>query len=399
MPRTLETWPIKNGVKVGYLNINSARNKTDDIAYILHNNGQNFHLLGIAESRLDDSIPDSDIMMPNYNVIRLDSRYPKETGLLLYCINSVNYKRIQHLENHNVESIWVEIHLKHHKPILVGFIYRNPAETIEWYDHFNSMMDAVTLESKEVILLGDFNINLDASATRWCHHYSSYDLEQLIDRPTRITENTATLIDHIYADTKGNIIETCAVQTGCSDHAAICLTWNKKGVKIPKPGHKEIYYRCFTKFCEKDFIADLVNSNLKYVYQIRDPNDAVDFWISTFISIYDKHAPFVKKRVKHSMKPPWISKEIDDERHKRDNLLSSNDKEKIKKQTNKLNSMKCKAKTKYFQDLICSTQNPKSVWKAINTLTNKDVKVQTQISEVSPEDINFHFPNVTNSVI
>ena len=350
MSCTLNTWPTKNGVKIGYLNINSARNKVDDIASILHNKGQNFHLLCIAESRLVDCIPDSDLMVPNYDTICLDSRFAKETGLLLYCISSINYKRLPHLENNNVESIWIKIKLKHHKPIIIGFIYRNPAETVDWSDHFNIMMDAATLESKEIILFGDFNINLNSSNSRWYHSYSSYNLEQLIDCPTRITENTATLIDHIYTNTKQNIIETCAVQTGCSDHAAICLTWNKKGVKIPKPGHKEIHYRCFTKFNKDDFIQDIVNSNLNYVYQIRDPNDAVDFWINTFISIYDKHAPFVKKRVKHSIKPPWISKEIDNERHKRDHLLSSNDKKKIQQQTNKLNSMKRKAKTKYFRD-------------------------------------------------
>lgn len=292
MHSTLDTWPSQNGLRVGYLNINSARNKTDDIASMLHNNGHNFHIVCIAESRLTDFIPDSDIMMTNYNIIRLDPHSPRSTGLLLYCVNSLNYKRLLHLENHNVEYIWIEVYLKHHKPIIIGFLYRNPSETTE----FNSMMDAVIFESKEVILLGDFNINLTLSGTRWSHSYVPYGLEQIIDRPTRITDTTATLIDHIYVNTKSNIKDTCSVQTGCSDHSAICLTWKKKGVKIPKPGHKEIVYRCFTHFDEIAFIKDLINSNLDYVYQMRDPNDAVDYWIHTFIYIYDKHAPFIKKK-------------------------------------------------------------------------------------------------------
>ena len=45
------------------------------------------------------------------------------------------------------------------KSILVGFLYRNPSEPANWTDKFVSMMDVVWLESKEIILMGDFNNN------------------------------------------------------------------------------------------------------------------------------------------------------------------------------------------------------------------------------------------------
>ena len=64
------------------------------------------------------------------------------------------------------------------------------------------MMDAVCLEAKEIILLGDFNINLLKPHIKWNHLYENFNLHQLTDNPTRITTNSETLIDHIYVTTK-----------------------------------------------------------------------------------------------------------------------------------------------------------------------------------------------------
>ena len=98
---------------------------------------------------------------------------------------------------------------------------------------------------------------------------------------------------------------------GCSDHLPICITWFKKGVKIPKAAHKEIQYRCFTHFDKDAFLLDLVHSQLSQVYQYIDPDEALEFWYKTFSSVYNKHAPFMNKRVKYTKKPPWLSKEIE----------------------------------------------------------------------------------------
>ena len=63
----------------------------------------------------------------------------------------------------------------------------------------------------------------------------------------------------------------------------------KRGVKIPKIGHKIIRYRCFTSFTEQLFLQDLLSSPLSTVYNKTDPEDALNFWIDSFVSIYSKH--------------------------------------------------------------------------------------------------------------
>ena len=163
----------------------------------------------------------------------------KDTDLLLYFSHSVNLKRTSPLEQHNIESIFIEVCLKRSKPILLGFTYRNPSERTDWFDRFILMMNDVCLEAKEIILPGVFNISLLKPHTERNQLCQNVNLVQL-SKPTRITTNCKTLIRHIYVTTKENIAEVCSPVCGCSD-LLICITWFKKGVKVPEAAHRETW--------------------------------------------------------------------------------------------------------------------------------------------------------------
>ena len=68
-------------------------------------------------------------------------------------------KRLTRYEEYGVECPRFEVKLKKSSPVLVDFIYRNPSEPADCVDQFVCMMDSVWLESKEIILMGDFNID------------------------------------------------------------------------------------------------------------------------------------------------------------------------------------------------------------------------------------------------
>ena len=225
------------------------------------------------------------------------------------------------------------------------------------------MIDAVCLETKEIILLGDFNINFLKLHIKRNQLYEKFYLHQLIDKPTRITMNSETLIDHIYVTTKLNIAEVCSPVCGCNDYFPICSTWfkKKKNVKVRNAAHKEIQYRCFSHFHKDAFFLDLVRSQLSQVYQYTDPDEALEIWYKTFSSVYNKHFPFMTKRAKYTRKPPWLSKEIEEAFTKRDRLLKAREHEEFKKQRNKVTSLirASKKHTPNFQDLVASKRKKK----------------------------------------
>jgi hypothetical protein len=52
------------------------------------------------------------------------------------------------------------------------------------------------------MILGDFNMNLIDSKVekRWMQNFSKFSFSQLVTEPTRVTENSSTLIDQIYSN-------------------------------------------------------------------------------------------------------------------------------------------------------------------------------------------------------
>ena len=80
----------------------------------------------------------------------------------------------------------------------------------------------------------------------------------------------------------------------------------RKGAKIPTAGHKVTTYRSFANFDENRFIRDLIASPLSMVYNLSDPNIAMEFWIKRFSGVYDKHAPFKAKGVKQKGKAKMV---------------------------------------------------------------------------------------------
>ena len=101
--------------------------------------------------------------------------------------------------------------------------------------------------------------------------YRMYHLHQIITRPTRVTANSESLIDHIYVSDVNNVIKHCVPASACSHHYPVCLTWSRKGAKIPTAGHKVTTYRSFANFDENNFIRDLIASPLSMVYNLSDP--------------------------------------------------------------------------------------------------------------------------------
>ena len=211
-------WPSRDGLRIGHLNINHVYSKITDVITTLSNSGRPFHIFGFSESRLTTNMPSCDLSIPGYTILRRDAKAANETGLIIYISNVLSYKHMSHLDQPGTEATWLEISTSKSTPTLVGYCYRNPASRVDWIHDFKAMMDNVAFESKEIILLGDFNIDLQKSNPQWTNNLDTYNLHQLIKSPTRVTHNSSTLIDHIYVSETKNAVETCVPISNVSDH-------------------------------------------------------------------------------------------------------------------------------------------------------------------------------------
>ena len=119
-------------------------------------------ILGLSETRLNSSVGDESLSIPNYTLLRRDGAHRGQTGMGLYVHHSIVHttKRRADLESKRVECMWVEIKHSSSSAALVGYVHRNLAVTYAWFDDFVKMMYKVNEGSSNIVLLGDFNIDL-----------------------------------------------------------------------------------------------------------------------------------------------------------------------------------------------------------------------------------------------
>jgi len=105
----------------------------------------------------------------------------KGGGILIYFSNHLNIKRRADFETSEVEYIWIEINIKHNKPIFVCLIYRPPSAAVQCRALFALQLDKVANLENEKFILGDFNINLlarNSTTNKLSQTMELYDLKQ-----------------------------------------------------------------------------------------------------------------------------------------------------------------------------------------------------------------------------
>ena len=140
----------------------------------------------------------------------LDPLMKHSNSLFTYNVsNDLHYKLRPHLninEDGIIETLFIEIISTTGKNIILGNIYRPPSGNFEMFENkLNEILSEVDKTKKITYLMGDFNIDLLKTdncdySNRFCEQLFTSSFFPLINRPTRITQHTATLIDNIFTN-------------------------------------------------------------------------------------------------------------------------------------------------------------------------------------------------------
>ena len=110
-------------------------------------------IVGISESKLDESVLESEIQMDDYKILRCD-RNRHGGGVACYIKNDLSYNILSVFLR---ESVFFEILLPNSKPIIVGTIYRPPNQS-NCLEVLNENMNKIDSISNEIYILGDFKV-------------------------------------------------------------------------------------------------------------------------------------------------------------------------------------------------------------------------------------------------
>ncbi len=125
-------------------------------------------------------------------------------------------------------------------------------------EKFEQELDNAFIEKKEIILMRDLNIDLlkpDEVPEHWSDIVEAFSLTQLINEPTRVTEKSQTLLDHMYVTAPDNIRKYHVPKSGMSDHYPVCLVHKLSGQR--NGHHTTIKYRSYKNIDQVKFNDDL----------------------------------------------------------------------------------------------------------------------------------------------
>ena len=261
-------------------------------------------------------------------------------------------------------------------------------------------MDKVLECEKEMYLMGDINRDLMQTNIKqsWVEYMESFGLHQIVNMQTRVTDQSATLIDHIYSNTHANILTIAVPHLGLSDHFPVFVSRKTNGSCDVKNTHYTISYRSFKNFDETKFIDDLKSTPWDIIKVFDDVNDIVETWSNLFCEIVDKHLPLRQHRVKRKQQPKWLTADIIDTFKARDRFKSLNNQEQYKIWRNKVSKMiKASKKRQYSEIINENVNNPSSVWKLFKELGASKRNIGSSIFSIKINDKTIDNPSEISS--
>jgi len=289
------------------MNVRSLIPSFADVKDVLCGGG--YDALGLTEIWVDPDFDCRLLAIEGYQFMYVP-RTTRGGGVAVYIKDTFNVKVLLREVSDSIEHLWIKISLRHDS-LVFGVVYRCHTNFQQFLGKFEDALAMTLPLAEDFCCVGDFNIDAlnfnNPYFFRFADVLESLSLTQIINEPTRVTPNSATLIDFIIINSDAPMAGS-GVQPvdNISDHNLIFCEFQFHG-SGPKP--KPITYRDYSKISHDAFLADLHSIPWFNMFDIRDVDDKVEFLANNITLLFDIHAPIVTRTFNHPNKP-WITDNI-----------------------------------------------------------------------------------------
>lgn len=354
------------------------------------------NMLILTETWLSDHISDSEVLtdLPNFSLFRADRPNARGGGVLIAASQELSCSVLS--IRSNLELLFIHCHAAP-QSVLVGVCYRPPHSSPAFAIELNNALFEITSKHTKasLLLFGDFNFpdinwhNLsphlvnETEVKNFLDVCLDFNLSQLVSQPTRITENTANVLDLILTN-QPDKLSSIAYLKEISDHKVIHASFNFGAVprlKVQKTIHlykKANYKAMYDNLCE--FLASFETS-----FNKRTIHTNWQIFKEKINSLADRYIP----RIAIGTQPekPWFSNSLKRLDNKKKRLYRA-----AKGTTNVcawdkyytaerayLSAVREAKKTYFHEDLPkMLVNNPRKFWQVINP---RDINSNTLINE------------------
>ena len=409
--------------------INGFSRTTNSIAnlFVLHQNIRSLHknissffshlealsvtptVIGLSETWLNDTSADA-VYIPEYNHVYKHPRTSRRGGgvsqllhsSLSYCI----HPELSHCTDH-FESVVIEIPKgrlsNYSSSLFIGVVYRPPGANHEdFITQLTNTLQVIKSAKAGCILMGDFNYNLFTAnsenatelflETMYCHSYLP-----LINRATRVTETSASLIDNIFFNdfTRINTFQGILV-SDTTDHYPIFCQFSLSS----STNKRLVSFRHYSENSINHFKECLSSTDWNQVMELDECQSAFSRFHEILLHTYNNCFPIkMAYKSKYKLRMPWMTPELRRSIMLKNKLFKKckvnptvSNKQSYRNCKRKLsNDLRIAKKTHYHELFQRHNRNPKQTWNII-----REVIGGKPIQEI-PHSFNINNTNVTDN--
>ena len=177
-------------------------------------------------------------------------------------------------------------------------VYRHPSSDLDSFsEYLQGILSNPAVSNKHIFILGDFNFNLlnynsHTPTTNYVNFLFSKQFLPYIIHPSRVSENSSTLIDNIFANISENETVSGNILTKITDHFPQFLIVKHAGIT-----YKDLSYfqHDFSKLNADNLQKDFKNLDLSFLNDSAlDLNAKFNRLLSVLDKLVDTHAPLKK---------------------------------------------------------------------------------------------------------
>ena len=243
-----------------------------------------------------------------YSLYRKD-RLGRGGGVAVYVWDKLKSQRIDVPNPENgIDQLWLKIKCCDIR-LVIGVVYRPPNVSYRELSFLYDVIPEVAQGCDMLLCVGDFNLNVACKISLEYKFISdlmfSFNLVQIIDKPTRINNNSESIIDLIITDKPDLVTDHGVVHSELitTDHEIVYCDIN---CVVPQKNKDTIEFRNLNAIDFYQFQADLQGINWLNLYRTEDINTKVNIFNQNIMQLFDVHAPMVTKNNK-KQKPPWLT--------------------------------------------------------------------------------------------
>ena len=210
----------------------------------------------------------------------------------------------------------IEILNKKSRNIVITAVYRTPKGNNKLFKDFcKDFLNKQEMSNKAAFLLGDFNLNAsDYDTSKEVKDFFNLVFQNgflsLVQRPTRVTRTSATVIDHILTNrVLENKIQSGIIKTDISDHFPIFTVFKTNETSCLEK----------RKFIKRDISSENIDTfkflleNMKWdnILPAKSSDKAHETFLFIFSDLYDTAFPKREIEIKtQHLQSPWITRSL-----------------------------------------------------------------------------------------